>query len=165
MLQSPAVIRRKWKHVYLTATDQNCFQKSVAGRDEISVPDLTIRNAKPQPAPKIAIGEVLYTERTQSVVVRPAKTPARSLPRLWTPSFQGRPSIRVMERILAYGGDWICCGSQTEIRRREMAVTRTLVPFRKLGSSGSDATIGQTRERIQFWANLGKTEGWMVLCF
>lgn len=132
------------------------------GRTALTVPDLTIRNAKPEAAPKIATESILYTERVRSIPMSTLSVPLRPSSRMIPPAvdaqFKGRNVYTIvipMEHIPAYSGDWILWFADHAAKSGETPVVRAPVPFRKI-EPVEQAAGGRTTQRILLTATLGR---------
>ena len=129
----------------------------------LTVPDLTIRNVKPEAAPKIATEEILYTERVRNIPLATLSVPLRPSSRMIPPAvdaqFKGRNVYTIvipMEHIAAYTGDWILWFADRGSKGGETPVVRAPVPYRKVEPVNQAPPNERTRERIQLSATLGK---------
>lgn len=132
-------------------------------RAALTVPDLTIRNAKPEAIPPIATEEILYTQRVRSVSAATLSVPlrpgSRMIPAGVDAHFKGRNVYTIvipMEHMSAYAGDWILWFAERDSKAGETPVMRAPVPFRKVEPVDQAPPNERTSERIQFSATLGK---------
>jgi len=133
------------------------------GTTTLTVPDLTIRNPAPKPAPAMPTEEIVYADRvrgvpltTLSVPLRPA---SRMIPAAVEAKFKGRNVYTIvvpMERMTAYTGDWILWFSDLASKPGETPLIRAPVPLRKLERIDNAPPGSRTKERVQFAATLGK---------
>ncbi len=138
----------------------------------LTVPDLTIRPPKaepppapPPPAPPPApTREILYAERMRSIPLSTLSVPLRPSSRMIPPAvdarFHGRNVYTIiipMERMAAYGGDWIMWFADRELKPSETPVVRAPVPFRKLEPVDQPPPGDRTGERIQIAATIDKS--------
>lgn len=129
----------------------------------LTVPDLTIRNPKPDAPPAAATEPVLYKERVRGIPIStlsvPLRPSSRMIPAAVDARFKGRNVYTIvipMERIPAYSGDWIVWFSDRSSKAGETPVVRAPVPYRKMELVKQAPPNARTKERIQFAATLGR---------
>ena len=98
------------------APDQGPAASGGANEAALTVPDLTIRQPKPEsaPAPALPTQQILYADIVknipQSTLSAPLRVSARSIPQAIDARFQGRDVYTIvipMEHMPVYSGDWI----------------------------------------------------------
>jgi hypothetical protein len=130
----------------------------------LTVPDLTIRNPKPEPAP---VGpptkEIRYADLVRSIPVStfsaPLRPASRNIPQAMEAQFRGRNVYTIvipMEHMPIYSGDWIMWFSDRESKIEETPVMLAPVPYRKLELVGQPPSSDRTGARVQLAALLGK---------
>lgn len=131
----------------------------------VTVPNLTVREPKPEPAPPPSIPrhEILYAERVRGIPLSTLSVPLRPANRMIPPNvdarFRGRNVYTIvipMEHMDAYSGDWIMWFADRAAKPGETPVVRAPLPFRKLEAVDPSPAGNRTGERIQFAATLSK---------
>ena len=104
----------------------------------LTVPDLTIRQPKQDPAPTTTIRAILYTEKVRSVSLAtlsvPLRPSSRMIPQAVDVRFQGRNVYIIvipMEHMPTYAGDWIMWFADRESKPGETPVVRLPGPLPK----------------------------------
>ncbi len=131
----------------------------------VTVPDLTVREAKPVKAPPdpTRTKPVLYTERVRSIPYAtlsvPLRPSSRTIPRSVDARFQGRnvyTMVVPIENLPAYVGDWIIWFAEKQPVAGSTPLMRAPLPFRKLEPVDQPPPGNAGQARVQIAAILDK---------
>ena len=145
------------------------------GKDEASltVPNLTVRQPKPDIAPPPPTKQILYTDLVRGIPVStlsaPLRPSSRSIPKSIEARFQGRDVYTMvipMENMPAYSGDWIMWFADRQPNTGATPLVRAPIPVRKVEVVDQTPASGRVGARIQLAATLrvnGRLDGVTIL--
>jgi len=133
------------------------------GEGALTVPDLTIHEAKNAPASapvaKVSRHAVLYSETVRSIPIStlsvPLRPSSRTIPAAIDARFNGRSVYTMVvpiENLPAYGGDWILWFAEREQKPGDAPSMRAPVPFRKLEPVSAILDEHHVERRVQIAA-------------
>ncbi len=129
----------------------------------VTIPNLTIRQPKPDIAPPSPTQQILYADIVRGIpqptVSAPLRVSSRSIPPAVDARFQGRDVYAIvipMEHMPIYSGDWIMWFADRQTKPGQTPLVRAPVPLRKLEIVDHTPPADRTRARVQLAASLGK---------
>lgn len=127
----------------------------------VTVPDLTVRQPKPDTAPPPPTKQILYTDLIRGIPVStlsaPLRPSSRSIPKALEARFQGRDVYTIvipMENMPAYSGDWIMWFADRQSNAGRTPLVRAPIPVRKVEVVDQTPSSGRVGARIQLAATL-----------
>jgi hypothetical protein len=129
----------------------------------LTVPDLTIRQPKPENIPLMPAQQILYADIVRNIpfstLSAPLRPSSRSIPQAIDARFNGRTVYAIvlpMEHMRVYTGDWIIWFADRQSSPGETPLVHGPVPVRKLEIVDQTPASRRTGARIQLAATLRK---------
>lgn len=155
------------------APEQGPAASGGKGEASLIVPDLTIRQPKPDSAPPPPTKQILYANLVRGIPIStlsaPLRPSSRSIPKALEARFQGRDVYAIvipMENMPAYSGDWIMWFADRQSNTGGTPLVRAPVPVRKVEIVDQTPASGRVGARIQLAATLranGRLDGITLL--